>query len=150
MPARRAAGGSLHGRTGRAGREGQPTVGLLAARRLAVCLAQPPRWAPRPGSAIFAGAKRSSLVPAGLGRHVSSRIFGIFGRYDIISTPLFHTHLITKPFDAPRPRRLQHAGGVRLFQPPRRRHRGPPARRPPAPRHATRQTCFDTLSSVTQ
>ena len=101
MPARRAAGGSRHGRTGRAGREGQPTVGLLAARRLAVCLAQPPRWAPRPGSAIFAGAKRSSLVPAGLGRHVSSRIFGIFGRYDIISTPLFHTHLITKPFGWP-------------------------------------------------
>ena len=56
-----------------------------------VCLVQPPRWAPRPGSAIFAGATRSSLVPAGLGRHVSSRIFGIFGRYDIISTPLFHT-----------------------------------------------------------
>ena len=33
--------------------------------------------------------------------HVSSRIFGIFGRYDIISTPLFHTHLITKPFGWP-------------------------------------------------
>ena len=98
MPARRTAGCSRRGLTVRAAREGQPPARLLAALRLAGVPPQRWRAAQRGRAHIFAGANPifggAKLV---LGRFHAG-IFKYADSYHTSTTPLFHTHLITKPF----------------------------------------------------